>query len=117
MSKYTDLKNWYAPHEVMGDFITTRVIHWEIGRRGSGLTFRVPPDFVFDCSVPWFLTWLFDPLDGRFMKASALHDRMISTGWDRPTAAGVFNDALSADGVGKLKRFAMFLAVAVWRWS
>jgi hypothetical protein len=41
---------------------------------------------------------------------------MLSNGWSRIESAAVFHEALKADGVGRTKRLAMFLAVALWRY-
>jgi hypothetical protein len=119
MSAYTNIPiAFLAPDPRRDHWIVTEPIIWEIGKLGSGLTYTVPVDFRFDCSVPrWVPGWAINPYDRRFMKASALHDHMLIAGWDRPTAGAVFNDALKADGVGRLKRFAMFTAVVWFKWD
>lgn len=118
MSLYTELEqDWYEPDPRRGMFRSTAILAWEIGRKGSELFYIVPIGFVFDVSIPKLFTWLLDPCDPRFMKAACLHDHMLENGWDRTTAAGVFNDALTADGVSRLKRWAMFTAVAWFKWK
>jgi len=118
MSAYTKLFAFLAPDPRRDHWITTQPVIWEIGKLGSGLTYTVPADFPFECSVPWWVPgWAIDPLDRRFMKASALHDHMLEHGWDRPTAGAIFNDALKADGVSRPKRFAMFTAVVWFKWD
>ncbi|HBB81927.1 MAG TPA: hypothetical protein DC031_01320, partial [Sulfitobacter sp.] len=95
---------------------TTRVLPWEIGRKGSGLWVEVPPGTAFDVSIPRPLWWAFDPHDPRYLKAAALHDELLKLGWDRVTAAAVFHCALVADGVPRARRLAMLLAVMLWRY-
>jgi len=99
-----------------GDYLTDAPIRWDIGRKGSGLTYVVPAGFRFDVSIPGLFQWAFNPKDRRFLKAAALHDHMLIDGWSRVESAAVFHEALKADGVSSLKRLAMFLAVALWRY-
>ena len=56
------------------------------------------------------------PHDPRYLKAAALHDRALDTGWRWTFAAGLFEDALHADGVGKWERLRM-TAVICWHWT
>lgn len=88
---------------------------WEIGYKGSGLIFTVPADAPFDVSVPWYLRWLASPHDKRYHKAASLHDEMLRQGWSRVEAAGPFERALAADGVGTFRRLGMFIIVAIYR--
>jgi hypothetical protein len=118
MSAYTDIPiAFLAPDPRRDYWITTEPIIWQIGKLGSGLIYTVPEGFNYNVSVPCWLTWAIDPFDRRFMKAAALHDHMLIAGWDRPTAGAIFHDALKADGVGRVKRFAMFTAVVWFKWS
>ncbi|MEM9795138.1 MAG: DUF1353 domain-containing protein [Pseudomonadota bacterium] len=113
MSAYTDLHDWYVA--LPGNrFRIVRPIKWEVGRKGSDLWVIVPIGTVFDVSVPVWLRWAFDPRDARYLKAAALHDWTLEEGWDGVTAAGLFAEALKADGVGFARRLAMVLAVIVW---
>lgn len=116
MSDYTDLEAWYIDLEGLRK-ITTKTIHWDIGKKNSGFRYQVKPGFVFDVSVPRALHWLLNPNDPRFMKAACLHDHMLVAEWTRPAAAGVFHDAIKADGVSATKRLIMFIAVAIWKWD
>ncbi|WP_242494023.1 DUF1353 domain-containing protein [Salipiger sp. IMCC34102] len=90
---------------------------WELGCEGSGLLVPIPQGYTFDVSIPRGLRWAFDPHDARFLKAAAVHDNLLERGWDRVSAAGPFHQALKADGVGRLARLAMLLAVALWRFG
>lgn len=118
MSNYTEMRaNWYEPAPKKGKYRNLTTLAWDIGRKDSGLTYIVPIGTTFDVSVPWIFSWIFAPDDSRFMKAACIHDQMIKENWDRTTAGGVFNDALRADGVSKLKRWAMFTAVTWFKWS
>lgn len=116
MSAYTDIPaDWYEPDDEA--YIVRHSLHWEIGKKGSGLWVLVPPGFRFDVSVPSWLQWLVNPHDTRFLKAAALHDwTLVKNGWDRVASAALFHDGLLADGVGKWDRLKMTLAVIVWRW-
>lgn len=119
MSAYTDLQGgqWYSRIGQIDRFVTDDNLIWHIGRKNSGYVYIVPAGFAFDVSVPWWARAVVSRTDSRFMKAACLHDHMLIEKWDRTTAAGVFNDALRADGVSKAKRFAMFLAVASFKWA
>lgn len=115
MSKFTDQTNWHQPQGA--GYITTAPLEWEVGRKGSGLWVRVPVGMCFDVSVPRPLRLVFNPHDPRYLKAAALHDYALALGWDRVSAAALFNDALKAMGVGKMERLAMTVGVIVWRWK
>lgn len=115
MSAWTEAEAWYVR---WGDrYMTTRDVPWEIGREGSDRWFVIARGQCFDVTVPRVLRWIFDPHDARYLKAAALHDAMLGQGWSRLTAAAEFAEALRADGVGRARRLAMFLAVSLWRWS
>lgn len=112
---YTKLTDWRLPYRGI-QYVTTHPINWDVGRKGSGFTYTVPAETVFDVSIPTVFRWCFDPHDKRFHKAACLHDAMLRDGWPRSTAGAEFNEALRADGVGKWTRFVMFCAVVFWRW-
>ncbi|WP_353474777.1 DUF1353 domain-containing protein [Salipiger sp. H15] len=117
MSAYTRLTGWHVPVGGIGFEVSTPV-PWELGAIGSGLWIIVPSGTRFDCSVPLFLRWAFDPLDPRYRKASCLHDWLLSVkGWGRVAAGAVFHDALAADGVPLWERLAMWLAVSLYRFA
>ena len=116
MSRYTELSAWCEPLDGIR-YRSTKPIIWEVGRKGSGLEVAVPAGTDFDVSVPRWARWLIDPHDTRFLKAACMHDMLLAWGWDRLTSAAVFGGALKADGVSAGKRLAMFLAVAVYRWT
>lgn len=118
MGNYTTNQQWVVDADWgVNGYAVVSPITWDIGYKGSPHKVVVPLGFRFDLSIPPYLTWLFSPTDQRCLKAAALHDYMIMGLWDRPTAAGIFNDALRADGVSALKRLAMYLAVALWKWD
>ncbi len=99
-----------------GKYRLASSIVWHVGSP-TGPVYVVPVGFVFDVSVPWYLTWLFSPDDPQFFKAAALHDRMLSEGWSRVTAGAEFHNALAADGVSAWKRLMMWLGVSLWRYG
>lgn len=114
MSDYTSLPgDWYD--RVGDDYRTNRSIRWQIGRVGSGYLYAVPPGYLFDVSIPCWARVVFSRHDRRYLKAACLHDHMLDSGWDRVTAAAIFHQALRADGVGRLRRLVMFLAVSVYK--
>jgi hypothetical protein len=90
---------------------------WDIGKKGSGLTYIVQAGHVFDVSIPKLFRWIFSPHDKRFMKAAALHDHMLQAGWSRTESAAIFHEALKADGVPRHERAVMFLAVALYKYT
>jgi hypothetical protein len=111
MSRYTDAISVIPD----GDrYRLAYAVHWDIGKPGSGLTYTVPEGFIFDVSVPAIAHCLFNPHDRRFLKAAALHDHMLISGWSRIEASGTFHEALKADRVPRWKRLVMFMAVALW---
>jgi Protein of unknown function (DUF1353) len=115
MSHYTDASGWFAPHP--GGFISEAALPWELGRRGSGLWVTVPAGFVFDMSIPRALHWAFDPRDGRYMKAAALHDYALQArGFDRVSSAALFSSALAADRVPAWQNLFFTLSVIAWHW-
>lgn len=99
-----------------GKYRLVQSIIWHVGS-ATGPVYVVPVGFVFDVSVPWWLTWLFNPDDPHFFKAAALHDRMLSEGWDRITAGAEFHNALKADGVPTWQRLMMWLGVSLWKYG
>ena len=116
MSRYTLIANWYRRSAGSNSYQVIRDLPWEIGGKGSGLFVAAPSGFSFDVSVPAVLCWAFSPHDPQFLKAAALHDYLLVSGWDRVTAGAVFHAALDADGVGSLRRGLMWCAVSVWKW-
>ncbi|SFQ14537.1 Protein of unknown function [Roseivivax halotolerans] len=115
MSVYTDIGTW-CEHVSGIEYRTTAPLTFEIGRKWSGLEIEVRRGTYFDCSIPRGLRWAFDPHDPRFLKASAIHDHLLGMRWDRVTAGAIFHDALKADGVGRARRLAMWLAVSLKGW-
>ncbi|WP_026756665.1 DUF1353 domain-containing protein [Sediminimonas qiaohouensis] len=116
MSVFTQTHDWCA-HE-NGVYRTTGTLRWEIGAKGSDLWVTVPVGFPFDVSIPRGLRWAFDPHDVRYLKAAALHDYAIhELDWPRVTAASLFSEALRAQGLGRLRRLVMVLAVIIWKFN
>lgn len=97
-------------------YVLIKPLIWHIGTL-EGPIYEVPSGFEFDVSVPKAGRSIFDPHDQSFHKAAALHDHMIKAGWNRLTSAGEFHEALKADKVVAWKRMAMFLSVALWKYS
>lgn len=116
MSLFTELTDWCEPIGGIR-YRTLKELCWEVGRKGSGLWVRVPPGYEFDVSIPKLLRWALNPHNPQYLKAGALHDYLLHVAlWERVSSAAAFSDALSAEGVGRLKRLAMVLAVISWNW-
>lgn len=112
MSAYTEAQEWCAR---VGNrhYVATSPLHWDIGRKDSGLTITVPVSFVFDVSVPWYAVPFFSPHDPRFLKAACIHDYLLHVRkWDGVEAGATFSSALRADGVTGLERWVMWQAVS-----
>lgn len=92
-------------------------IIWDIGFKGNINKEIVPEGFQFDVSIPFLLRWLFDRHNPRYFKASALHDYLLTIGYDRVSAAGAFNHGLKAENIPYLTRFVMTTAVAIFKFS
>jgi len=96
---------------------TTEQIVWHIGFKGNPNKEIVPVGFEFDLSVPWYMGWLFDRHNPKYLKAAAIHDYLLHIGYDRVSAAGAFNHGLKSTGVKYPTRFIMTLAVALFKFS
>jgi len=116
MSAYTVASDWYA-HDVGILHRVTKPLSWWVGSPITGALYVVPVGAQFDVSVPRGLRWICNPLDPRYFKAAALHDHFLSIGWDRFTAGAQFHQALKADGVPKLRRALMALAVLFFKYQ
>lgn len=91
---------------------------WEVGAPNTlGCIVRVPAGFRFEVSIPWMFRWLMSPHDPRYLRAACFHDFLLSVGWSRPTAGGVFEEVLEEDGVGKWERRIMWRAVVAVKWN
>lgn len=115
MSEYTALENPFIHVDGIRYLVKNR-ISWKIGNK-NGPEYFVPGGYVFDVSIPKWLRWAFSPNNPKFLKAGALHDRMLLEEWDRLTAAAIFHQALKADGVVWYQRFPMWLAVSLWKYE
>ena len=115
MSAYTQALDWCERHG--GGYRVTRALSWEVGRPGSGLQVTVPPGFGFEVSVPRWLRWAANPHRPEDFKAADLHDFTLESGWDRISGGALFHAGLKVDGVGRLRRLAMTLAVMLYRFQ
>ena len=115
MSAFTQARIAYS--WVQGDsYRLDEEINWAIGCP-SGPTYNVPKGFIFDVSIPGFLTWLFSRHESKYFRAAAIHDHMLIAGWDRMTAGANFHQALKAEGVSMIPRIIMWLAVSLYRYE
>lgn len=115
MSAYTKAHGWCVPIGGI-KYRTTKTLVWRVGPETYGAEYSIPSNMVFDVSIPGALQWLFSPHDHRYLKASALHDHFLESGWDRFTAGAQFHEALKADKVPRWRRIAMALAVLFFKY-
>ena len=116
MSVYTNSRDWYEyDHGIF--YRVTQPIEWLVGSVETGATYTIPVGAQFDVSVPRYARWLCNPHNPKYFKAAALHDHFLSIGWDRFTAGAQFHQALKADGVPKLRRALMALAVLFFKYQ
>lgn len=115
MSKFTRILDW-ATRNGEG-YIVKKPLVWEIGHQGSNIFFEVPEGTYFDFTSHWSYRWIFNPHNPKYLKAAALHDHALKSGWHRVSAAGLFSEALLASKVSKLERFAMVLGVVVLKFK
>ena len=115
MRPFTSKEDWCI--RLKGtEYLVEVPISFDLGLKNSGFTYVVPKGFLFEVSVPKGLRWVLSPHNPKYLKAAAIHDHMLESGWDRPTAGGVFQAALKVSGVGSARRLAMFFAVTLWKW-
>lgn len=114
MSAYTASPVAFAPAGGIRFRLTAPLV-WHVGN-ADGPVVTVDEGFVFDVSVPRIFRWLFNPRDRRYLKAAALHDWLLTHGWDRITAGAIFHAALAADGVPAWRRAVMLIAVQFYKY-
>lgn len=83
----------------------------------TGLTLTVPAGFVMDgASIPrLFWSTIGHPMEGEFVYAAGLHDWECCTRRTRsPIVHQRFREALKSEGVGAIRRAAMYRAVRLF---
>ena len=85
---------------------------WDVGRKGSGMTLRVPPrtEFDFDVSVPRWLEWAQSPHETPVVIASGVHDWLLEDGHDAAFASSEFRRVLRAFGVSAQRAWRLYFA-------
>lgn len=96
------------------DYVVTKSFVHDTGLEG-GDKVLINEGFVFNCSIPWFLRWLLNPHNPRYLRASAVHDKLLMLGMNRRRAGAEFEAALREDGVHGFELFAMWLAVSAYK--
>lgn len=119
MSEFTNRKAWCIRSGRYKYTTIGKGLVWERDFKGSGLWFKVPKDFAFEPSIPWYGRIFFNPHDQRFLAASCMHDYALHIlKWDRGAASGLFHDALIADGVSQRRAaFMTYVTLPDWRTS
>ena len=93
--------------------ITTKMIAWPIGKKGSTHVENIPEGFEFESSVPRWLHWAQSPFDPKFVLSACVHDWLLESGYDKDFsdsqwfAAARKSQAPTAQA--KAVRFAMML--------
>lgn len=62
-------------------YVVTSPITWQIGKRGSGWVLHIPEGVEFESSVPRLLHWIWSPDDPFYLKAAAIHDTLLESGF------------------------------------
>lgn len=116
MSAYTNAADWYE-YDTGIFYRLTKPIEWRVGSVETGPLYVVPTGAQFDVSIPRCLRWLCNPNNPAYFKAAAIHDHFLALGWDRFTAGAQFHQALKADGVNRVWRAVMTLAVLFFKYE
>ena len=83
------------------------------------LILQVNPKFDFDgASVPQCLwSFGFSPMTGGYQRSACLHDALYASEYfDRDVCDKLFLEAMESEGVGYMKRYAMYSAVRAFGW-
>ena len=102
------------------DYITTRPLHWKIGKKDSAWVFIVPEGKEFESSVPSVLRWVFDPHDPYFLKSAAIHDTLLEEGYRHAFADSQWFEAalsLHADSKRTWFAYSAMRARRFWKWA
>lgn len=98
----------------IGAWVLVRELVWH----GASDALTVPAGFKTDfASVPRALWGLFPPY-GRHTRAAVIHDWLYLTGsLSRADADGIFRRIMRESGVGRLRRWIMYLALRLFGWA
>ena len=86
----------------------------------EGQIIQVNPKFDFDgASIPQALWGIVgSPMTGGYQRAACLHDALYASEYfDRKTCDDIFLEAMESEGVGYMKRYAMYYAVRSFGWA
>ncbi|UWQ34011.1 DUF1353 domain-containing protein [Leisingera sp. M527] len=101
------------------DYITTRPLSWDIGKKNSGWVLTIPAGREFESSVPRPLRWVFSPDDPYFLKSAVIHDTLLEEGFRRAFADSQwFEAALSvhAPGLRTWLAYSGMRSRRFWKW-
>ena len=88
---------------------------WRIGKKTSDWVLTVPAGTEFESSVPKFLQWFLDPSDPKFLKAAAVHDTLLESGYTRAFADSQWLEVNLSEYAPKLKTRLAYLGMTVSR--
>ena len=99
------------------DYVLTDDLVWRIGGPDSPWPLVVPAGFVFQSSVPKWLTWLVSRRHEAWLLAAAVHDRLLADGRDPFFAASEWARAARVMADSDTRRRLVtptFLAMCWW---
>ena len=97
------------------DYVVTRPLTWQIGKKGSGWVLTVPVGKEFESSVPRLLRWAFSPDDPFFLKSAAIHDTLLETGFRQTFADSQWFEAALSEHAPGLRTWAAYSGIRLRR--
>lgn len=94
MSTATEFNDYVVFDETK--YVLGSELMWYIGKKDSGWKLVIPAGFVFDITVPKLLRGLVSQHHRPWFLASAIHDYLMKSGFDRAFAAGEWYRAARA---------------------
>lgn len=88
------------------DYMVTRPMKWRQWTLHVG--------FIFNISVPWWLTWAQSRHDPEVLRASAFHDFLLGLDVDPAIAASHARIIMRIDGASAQKSWRVFFAMLIW---
>lgn len=94
--------NWAKRGETR-DYITTKRLEWEIGKKHSGWVLIIPEGKEFESSVPKWLHKIWSPDDLHYLKAAVIHDTLLELGFRKAFADSQWFEAALSENAPKIK--------------
>jgi hypothetical protein len=109
------MPDWCKPGGSRG-YVVTRSFGWNIGRKASPWVLTLEAGREFESSVPRWLTWAFLPDDPLYLKAAAVHDKLLETGHRRAFADSQWYEAALSERAPRTKTRIVYLAMVLRRY-